>query len=338
MTKPTLRVIADQLGVSTATVSLAMRDSTRISEKMRKRVKAALQEAGYVYSRSAASLRTSKTHTVGVVLHDVSDPFFGALLRSMESALWEAGRIIFLCDSNECRDRQSEFIRKMSEYNADGIIVCPAIGTSIEDLQSGNIPLPPSVLVSRAFVGSDLDFVTNDDRQSAELAARRLLDLGHRRIAFVGGDPTLDGFQERLKGYQVALDGASIAFDSTLVRPCIAGVSHGFEASDWLLELNPRPTAAICSSDLVTVGFRLGLIRHGIVPGETFGLVGHEDNEGASIVIPPLTVTRVESEKMGKLAADMLLNRIENPESPPQQIVLESRLIIRGSCGPSVSP
>ena len=123
MTKPTLRTVAEKLGVSTATVSLAMRDSKKISRATRTRVKAALVAEGYVYQRSAAGLRTSKTHTVGVIVNNVSDPFFSTLLASLENALADTGRTVFLCNTNESVSRQADFIRKMSEYNADGIIV-----------------------------------------------------------------------------------------------------------------------------------------------------------------------------------------------------------------------
>ena len=110
MARPTLRTVADKLGVSTATVSLAMRDSKKISSDTRVRVKAALAEAGYVYQRSAAGLRTSKTHTVGVIVNNVSDPFFSTLLASLEEALARAGRTVFLCNTGESVARQTDFI------------------------------------------------------------------------------------------------------------------------------------------------------------------------------------------------------------------------------------
>ena len=140
MTTPTLRDIAEQLGVSTATVSLAMRGHTRISEKTRNRVNAALKESGYVYRRGAASLRTSTTHTVGVILNNVSDPFFSALLASLEDALAKTGRTVFLCNTDESLERQDNFIQKMSEYNADGIVVSPAIGSMLTHFTPETIP------------------------------------------------------------------------------------------------------------------------------------------------------------------------------------------------------
>ena len=114
MQKPTLSQIAKQLGLSTATVSLAMKENSRISEQTRARVKEALRESGYVYQRSAAGLRKSKTDTVGIVLNNVSDPSFSELLGSIESKLAQEGKTVFLCNTDEKVERQSEFIRKMS--------------------------------------------------------------------------------------------------------------------------------------------------------------------------------------------------------------------------------
>ena len=333
MNRPTLRHIAEQLGVSTATVSLAMRDNERISQSTRDRVKAALDEFGYVYGRSAASLRTSKTHTVGVILNNVSDPFFSSLLASLEDALASTRRTVFLCNTDESCDRQTDFIRKMAEYNADGIIVSPAIGSTPDEFSLKQVPLPPLVFVSRTMFGSAFDHVINDDYESGRLATDRLLRLGHRRIAVVGGDPGASPFGERLRGHRAALDRASVAFEDSLVWPCMPTRVKGFEAGRWIAALEPRPTAAICYNDSIALGLFHGLTRDGLLPGRNFALIGHEDVEEASLVSPPVSVTRVSRDEMGRRAAAVLLERIENPDSPPQQIVLETELIVRGTCG-----
>ena len=204
MARPTLRTIADKLGVSTATVSLAMRDSKKISTGMRSRVKAALVEEGYVYQRSAAGLRTSRTDTVGVIVNNISDPFIGTLFASLEVALAKTGRTVFLCNTDESVARQTDFIRRMSEYNADGIIVCPAIRSTSRDFHPKRGAIPPLVFVSRTMLDLDFDHVVNDDYEATVLSMNHLLSMGHRRIAFVGGDPSVSGFQERLRGYRAA--------------------------------------------------------------------------------------------------------------------------------------
>ena len=147
MRKPTLSQIAKQLGLSTATVSLAMKENSRISERTRASVKEALSESGYVYQRSAAGLRKAKTDTVGIVLNNVSDPSFSKLLESIERELAKCGKTVFLCNTDEKVERQSEFIRKMSEYNADGIVLVPAMGTQATDLEEMEKFSPPIVCV-----------------------------------------------------------------------------------------------------------------------------------------------------------------------------------------------
>ena len=333
MTRPTLRHIAEQLGVSTATVSLAMRDNERISQGTRDRVKAALVEHGYIYARSAASLRTSKTHTVGVILNNVSDPFFSALLASLEGALAKTGRTVFLCNTNESCVRQADFIRTMAEYNADGIIVSPAIGSTEEDFSPQHVPVPPLVFVSRAMFDSTFDHVVNADHEAGRLATERLLSLGHRRIAVVGGDSGASPFGERMRGHRTALERAQVAFDASLVWTSVPIRIEGFRAARWIAGLESQPTAAICYNDSIALGLFHGLMREGLYPGKNFALIGHEDVEEASFVSPSLSVTKVSGDEMGRQAATALLERIDNPGAPPRRIVLKTELIVRETCG-----
>lgn len=333
MTRPTLRTIADKLGVSTATVSLAMRDSRKISTGTRERVKAALVEEGYVYQRSAAGLRTSRTDTVGVIVNNVSDPFFSTLLASLEDALAKTGRTVFLCNSAESVGRQTDFLRKMSEYSADGVIMSPAIGSTAEDILALRQAMPPLVFVSRTMFDLPFDHVVNDDHETSVLAVERLASLGHRRIVFVGGDPSVTACRERIRGYRAGLETASLEFDESLVRSSIPTRLAGFEAARWIAGLQPRPTAAIGYNDAATLGLSAGLQREGLVPGRSFALIGHEDVEEASLSNPPLTVTTVSRDEMGRQAAAVLVERIENPDAPPRRIVLKTELIVRESCG-----
>ena len=335
---PTIRDIAEQLGVSIATVSLSMHGNTRIPKRTRDRVIAAMRESGYVYQRSAAAMRTSTTHTVGVILNNVTDPFFGTLLASLDEALARTGRSLFLCNSNESVARQSEFIRKMSEHNADGIIVCPAIDSTAEDFNVGNAPVPPIVLVSRPIVGLDVDHVVNDDFESGRLATQRLLDLGHRRIAVVGGLPSIACFETRLRAYRETLESAGVAFDEALVIPCVPRRVPGFEAAATIASLSPPPTAVICYNDLIALGLLLGLPRHGLYPGRNFAVIGHEDIEESRLMDPALSVTTVQIEKMGRTAAEVLLERLADPDGSPRQVVLETELLARETCNYRIRP
>ena len=287
LTRPTLRHIAEQLGVSTATVSLAMRDNERISQSTRDRVKAALAEHGYIYARSAASLRTSKTHTVGVILNNVSDPFFSALLASLEEALAESGQTVFLCNTNESCERQADFIRTMAEYNADGIIVSPAIGSSVEDFSPQHVPVPPLVFVSRTMFDSDFDFVINDDYEAGRLATERLLTLGHRRIAVVGGDPRASPFGERMRGHRAALERAHVAFDGSLVADLRSSTPRRLpEPRAGLPGSSPGRRPRFATTLRSPSGCSMAWRGKGLHSGKNFALIGHEDVEEASLVSP----------------------------------------------------
>ena len=292
----------------------------------------ALSELGYVHQGGGATLPTSKTHTVGVILNNVSDAFFSSLLASLEQALSETGRIAILCHANESPTRQTAFMRKMSEYNADGMIISPAIGSTPEQFEPATIELPPIVFVSRTIPELGFDHVINDDYESSCLAINRLLGLGHREIAFVGGLPSISCFHQRLRGYKDALDGGSIAFDERLVRPCAPNRREGFDAACWISGLVPRPTAAVAYNDQIALGLFFGLPREGLFPGKNFALIGHDDVEESSLVTPPLSATVVSREEMGKRAVAALVRRMENPSASPQRIVLKSKLKIRGTC------
>lgn len=333
MPRPTLRHIAQRLGVSATTISLAMQGSTRISTATRQRVALALEESGYVYQRSAAGLRTAKTHTVGVILNNITDPFFSNLLASLEEALARAGRTVFLCNSQESVARQADFLRAMAEYNADGIIISPAIGSTPDQFLRPRIELPPLVFILRTLLGLDCDHVINDDRQALTLAMNRLLSLGHRRIALVGGDPSVSCFRVRLEAYKDALNQASIEFEEELIIACHPTRAAGFEAAGRIAGRVPQPRAALCYNDSVALGLSAGLQRHGLFPGRNFALIGNEDVEEAALTNPALSSTIVPRNLMGTTAAELLLKRIEDPDMPPRQLVLESGLVIRETCG-----
>ena len=280
----------------------------------------------------------SGTRAVGVVVNNVNDPFFGALLPALEDALARTGRSVLLCNSNESCERQADFIRKLAEYEADGIIVSPAIGSTTEHFRPRHPALPPLVFVSRTLSDLEVDYVKNDDHEAGRLATEHLLDLGHRRIAFVGGDPSVSCFGERLRGHREALRQASLPFDPSLVRPSTPNLREGYRAARWISGLTRRPTAASCYNDLIALGLCHGLPREDLYPGRNFALIGHEDVAEASLVNPPMTVTRVSRGEMGRRAATALVERIENPDAPPQRIVLETELIVRGTCGVEAMP
>jgi len=334
MQKPTLSQIAKQLGLSTATVSLAMKENSRISEQTRARVKEALRESGYVYQRSAAGLRKSKTDTVGIVLNNVSDPSFSELLGSIESKLAQEGKTVFLCNTDEKVERQSEFIRKMSEYNADGIVLVPAMGTQAAELEDMKKFSPPIVCVTREIIGYPIDSVVADEILGGYMSAKHLLNLGHRRIALVGGTVNISPFVRRIKGMRQAFDEARQEFDPALVFECRPVRAQGYQAAARILDVENPPTAAIGYNAIVTLGLKAGLQRLGKKIGEDFSLIANEGIDELQHTNPPLSTTSINVQQMGTVVIEHLLSRISDPTAPTKLTLIPPELVLTDSVSP----
>jgi LacI family transcriptional regulator len=330
----TLQVIAERLAVSTATVSLALRDSSVVADITKRKVQRVAREMGYIYNRSAASLRTSRTNILAVAFHDVSNPYFAEMLSAIDETVRSSGRTILLGTCNESIPRQENVLSSLREYRPDGIIVCPVGGSTEDSLRNIAESGMPIVQVAREVEGLNADFVGADDRHSVELAVDHLVKLGHRRIAFVGGnDGTSNGrlrhasFRDTLAKHNLPCDESMIIFgDGKRVT--------GLEAVPKLLALWKPPTALVCFNDSIAFGAMHGLQRAGLQPGRDVSVVGCDDVSDSALWVPPLTTIHNQHIEMGRLAAEMMMRRIQDPGQPPRRIVLEPRLVVRESTAP----
>jgi LacI family transcriptional regulator len=330
----TLRDLADHLGLSTATVSLAMRDKPRVSEETRARVRDGMRELGYVYNRGAASLRTDRTGTVGLAISDITDPYFAQLLIAIQSELHGKGRMVFLCHSTESPKLQDDFVDTLREYNADGLILCPAIGTDAAAMRRVLDWRMPTVMVTRSIPDADFSFVGTNDARGMEMATEHLLALGHHRIALIGGSPAISTGRERLAGYLRAHEARGLPVDRALILPCDTNRRGGITAIQQALALEDPPTAAACFADIIAFGVMLELSRQGMTPGRDFSVVGFDDVIEAGLWQPPLTTVAVQRHAMGVAAAHLLAELIETGSLLPRRIVFEPSLTVRSSCGP----
>ena len=329
----TLRELAKHAGVSPATVSLVLRKSPLVAEVTRARVRASIDALGYVYNRGAASLRTQRTHTVGVAINELVNPYFAELTAAIERALTRIGRTVFLSNSAEDPARQDQFIETMREYNADGLIICPAEGTDPTSLRRLRELAMPCVVISRNLPGSELDYAGNDHRGGMFVATDHLIRLGHRRIAMIGGTDRTWTSIERRQGYRDALAAHGIAPDRALSVPCPPTRDNGAEALETLLALRRPPTATVCFNDVVAFGVMLGLRRLGLEAGRDFAVVGCDDLAEAALWTPALTTVAIDSIAMGEAAARLLLDRMADLAAPPREVVLQPRLVVRESSG-----
>ena len=236
---------------------------------------------GYVYHRGAASLRHGVADTVGMVINDLTNPFFAELAVGIERGLAAAGMVPFLANTGESPARQGQVMKAMREHGAAGFIVCPALGTDsgfMHEVEGWRLPL---VSVMRRIPGTRASYVGPDNRRGAERATAYLLGLGHRRIAFLGGRQGMVVQEERAAGYAAALEAAGLPADPALVVEAVPNREGGRAALEQALTLADPPTAALCFNDVVAFGVLHGLAARGLRPGSDFAVIGFDDVQDA---------------------------------------------------------
>jgi LacI family transcriptional regulator len=333
----TLTDIAGDAGVSRATVSLVLRNVPVVAEETRQRVLSSMRRLGYVYHRAAASLRTQRTHAIGLIVTDITNPFFAEIIVAIEDKLGNAGYVTLLGNTSETVSKQERLIATMQEYPADGLLLCPATdpsATFAKRIQNCRIP---RVLFVRSLPGVDCDYVGVDNVSGAQSAVEHLLMLGHRRIAFIGGASEVSSRKERVTGYENALRKGRCHVDPSRMLTSPPNREGGYQAMQQLLQLPEIPTAALCFNDMVAIGAMQALSAAGKTPGQDFALVGFNDVSEAALCRPALTTVATTPGKIGEIAADLLLDRIAHPTQPNRKLILRPRLIVRESCGRSPS-
>lgn len=329
----TLLDVAGHVGVSRATVSLVLRNSPRVAAETRDRVLEAFEQLGYVYNRHAASMRSNSTQTVAVVVNDITNPYFSTLIRAIEATLGRQGFVTFLGNSDESAERQTWFLETVRQHNIDGIVICPAETTTAADVRRVLAWRIPVVFASRYVQGVDVDYVGVDNHRGMALATSHVIGLGHRRIAMVGGHSRSSTGRERQTGYLEALEKARIRRDERLIVPSRLTREEGKRIICELLRQKNPPTAAVCGNDVIAFGVMLGLRSMGLEPGRDFAVVGFDDIPEAALWEPALTTVQVPQDRIGRHAAELLLQRISDGPARPARVVVEPSLVVRKTCG-----
>ncbi|MXP65913.1 LacI family DNA-binding transcriptional regulator [Roseomonas sp. M0104] len=321
-----IKDVAKEAGVALSTAALALRDDTKLREETRRLVRDAAARLGYVYDRSAAVMRSGKSHTIGLLVCEITNPFYAELTAGVEEALDEAGFVVMLANTSESITRQRRMLERFREQPVDGVLIMPATGTPpslLEDLEQWRVPHATVVRGFRrgAHTGPD-------NRAGTRMATEHLLALGHRRIAFLGGLTRNSVSRERWDGYFRAMTKAGLAPEQLCCRTDIgeaAGVAEALPADG--------PTALVCFNDSVAFGATLGLLRSGRMPGRDVAVIGFDDIREAAAWFPALTTVRVSPREIGRAAARVLLERIADPAAAPRREILAPTLVVRESCG-----
>ncbi len=332
--KLTLNDVARGCGVSRATVSLVLRNSPLVHADTRAKVEAEIRRIGYIYNRAAANLRAQSSSSVGLVVNDLSNPFFAEFAAGVDEALADVGFVTLLGSTGESVERQQAVLASLAEHAPAGIILSPAEGSdgaAVARVVGEHLP----VLVFNRELDGEWDYFVMDNLTGARLATEHLIALGHRRIAFYGGHRDSSSCRERREGYRQALANAGIEAEP---RWCIETAPTRVEAARQagaLFVRDPAPTAAVCYNDAVALGLQLGLVARGRYPGSDFALVGFDDIPEAALSTPPLTTIATAPRARGRQAAERILERARDPSIAVEKRSIAVQLIIReSSCPP----
>ncbi|MDX2185515.1 MAG: LacI family DNA-binding transcriptional regulator [Opitutaceae bacterium] len=330
--RPTIRDVASRAGVSTATVSRVLAGLGGASAAVTRKITKAAQTIGYRPNLSARGLRAKRRMLVGLVLPNLRNPFFTDLAHGVEEFLGKSGYTLLLGHSAEVAEREQRHMQVFVDEGVAGIVIVPsnAPGADYVAMATAGVPL---VAVDRAPTGLPCDLVNTDNRTSARVAALHLLRLGYREIAFVNGPPNLDVSRARLAGVRDAIaETKSRPADLVVVNGDFQQAG-GSAAMRELLVRRHAPRAVIVANNLMTLGALEVLHSRGLRIPEDIAIVCFDDMPWATSLRPPMTAIAQPAEELGRIAASLLLERLQTPDRPPRTITLSNTLNVRASCG-----
>jgi DNA-binding LacI/PurR family transcriptional regulator len=324
-----IKDIARLARVSHPTVSRALQNSPLVNAKTAEKIRRIADEAGYRASAVARGLVTQRTRTIGLVVTTVADPFASEVVCGIEQTANDHGYSVFLADSNADPERERKVVRAFAERRVDGIIVTSSrVGAlylpMLEEMQV------PIVLVNDQYPGAFVHSVMIANVEGMRAATGHLIDLGHRRIAYMGDQFGYQSDAERLAGYRAALETAGLPAPAELIANGDGRPEGAMAAMDKLLALSQRPTAVCCYNDMTALGAMRQIRARGLRVPEDISVAGFDDLFFAAYLEPPLTTVRQPMRRMGQMAMESLCRLMSGEESVPQ-VTVEGELILRAS-------
>jgi LacI family transcriptional regulator len=335
----TLRDVARLAGVHPGTVSRALNPQTRglVNARTARRVMDAAAELGYRPNPIARGLRTNRSHTIGVLVPDLMNPLFAAVVRGIEDGLREGGYTPLIANTDNDAEREQIAYEAMSARQVDGFIAATARRDHwllADQVRSG----ATVVLVNRRVDSDLIPAVTGDDHEGIRLAVEHLAALGHRRIAHLAGSQTLytgwsrhQGFVDAMRAGDLELDPDLIVFSEVFTE------REGARCCGELLGRRRDFTAIVAGNDLLALGCYDALEQHGLRCPEDVSVVGYNDMPFVDRFRPPLTTVRVPHYELGATAAGLMLEQLRGTDLPPRQLLLPPELVIRGSTAAAVT-
>ena len=325
--KATLEMVAERAGVSPSTVSRILNGTAVVSDEKRAAVDQAIAKLGFVPNPVARGLAGGRTLSIGVVSQAIDSPFYGAALRGIEVELGTAGYSPLFMSGHWRADEEARCIDVLRSRRVDGLIVLT--GRLADSALRSLARSLPVVVTGRSLKASNLLSMDFDNREGARQATQHLIDLGHRRIAFISGDPEHPDAVDRQQGYRSAIEAAGLRFDPALLAPGNFSEHSGLLAVERLLDSRTRFSAIFAANDQMAFGASLGLYRRGLRVPDDVSMVGFDDVAGSVYMVPPLTTVHNPIQEIGELAARAMLSLLAGER--PAVEVPAPRLIVRES-------
>jgi len=325
-----IKDVAHHAGVSGATVSRVLAEKPHVSQDVRERVLAAVEGLGYQPNRVARSLRVRYSKIIGLIISDIQNPFFTSLVRAVEDVAYKHQYGVFLCNSDEDIEKERLYINLLHAERVAGVVISPTRekDNPCRKLVEINTPV---VAVDRRMLDLEVDTVIIDNAGAAFDIVSQLISDGYHRIAAVVGPPTTTTGRERLEGYTQALKAHGLPILPHLVRTGLPKETLGYQFTGELLDLPEPPTALFTGNNLLTVGAIRAIHERGLRIPNDIALVAFGEMDWMSLIRPNLTVVSQPTYEMGRIAAELLLERIEDGDRAIQEIVLKSTIYIRQS-------
>jgi LacI family transcriptional regulator len=326
----TIYDVARHAGVSPSTVSRVLNGHANVDPELAERVQRATADLGYRRNAVARNLRRNQTTLWAVVIPDIENPFFTALVRGVEDVAQSAGYYVVLCNSDEDLKKEAGYLRAAVAERMAGVIISPASerSTDLAPLLDAETPV---VVIDRGVRGFQVDTVQVDNVQASADATKHLLDSGAQRIACITGQRRATTAKQRLQGYERALRKVGRQVESALIRHADFREQGGYDAMALLLDQPNPPDAVFVTNNLMTVGVLECLAARGVgIPGEML-VVGFDEVPWTRLFRPLLSVVKQPIYEVGQTAAHLLLQRIDQPTRPPSKVVLPAKLTTAGS-------
>ncbi len=329
---PNIYDVAREADVSVYTVSAVMNNAAQVSSTLQKRVQAAIRKLNYRPNLLARSLARRQTHTVGIIVTDIANPFFPLLVRGAEDVLQQAGYSTLLCNSDDQAEKEAHYLEVLLSKRVDGILLVKTPGRlSLTARQMLADVKTPVGLIMRSCSDVRGDLVMTDDRQGAFEAVNHLARVGHQRIGFVGGPHTVSNAKSRRQGYLEALRENSLRESADLAYEGDYRFESGYRAGLTLLPR--RPDAVLVANYLMMVGFMKAADEMSLRCPENFGMVSFDDYPWLGSFRPRMTTVELPKYELGNQSARLLLERISGQRTKVTSVKLMPQLRVRESCG-----